>query len=578
MSDQRRATVIIGSTLVLSFLSLYFGFRGLASASMESLYRSCTWYFLLFAFLLWLQKLTTFVPPLQEQPAIWHWHRPAAAVAFVLMILAVLASPPDFRILADETNLLGMSQAFYEEHSCHNPTQSLNYYHGIKRTISSVVDMRPALYPFLTAAVHALTGYRPENAFVVNGLAGFLILLLVYLLVQQWFGRFWGICSMLLLAAFPLFVLYATSGGFETVNLLFALITIGLCWHFICRPQADRAEVLFLTLPLLAQTRYESALSVLCVVPLVLFYLPRPEYARLTWRTALVPVLFLPVAWLRVVTFTQRAFQVESVEQAFGLDHFWANLQNALPFFAGSERAYGMVPLLAVTALAGLIWLLVDKFRQSHEERNKSVFAVFTVLFFALHAAARFAYFWGDLRLQYTSRLGLIFLPLLVFLSIYLLYRLTGALQLNRNWVIPGAILLVIHGWPVAGQNLAVRDIFYYRELKTVREFLQQHYPNPKGYILVADLSNLYVPFNYSSVTPAWVAASSDEVARSLEKRTWQHLLVIQKINIATNTPAPGSEMPARFALKTLYESQLNSEKMLRISLHEPPEKTGLLR
>ncbi|PKL42592.1 MAG: hypothetical protein CVV41_13670 [Candidatus Riflebacteria bacterium HGW-Riflebacteria-1] len=578
MSDQRRTIVIIGSTLVLSFLALYFGFWGLERDSMETLYRSTTWYFLLFAVLFWLQKLAAFLPPLEEQCAIWRRHWPAAAAALVLMILTVLASPPDFRILADETNLLGMSQAFYEERSCHNPTQALNYYHGIKRTISSVVDMRPAFYPFLTAAVHALTGYRPENAFVVNAIAGFFILLLMYLLVQQWFGRFWGICSMLLLAAFPLFVLYATSGGFETVNLLFALITLYLAWSFVSKPQADRAELLFLTLPLLAQTRYESALSVLCAVPLVLFCLPRPEYARLTWRTVLVPVLFLPVAWLRVVTFSHRAFQVENVEQAFGLDHFWANLQNALPFFTGSEKAYGMITLLAVTTLAGLVWMLIDRLCQKSEARKESVFADFVMTFFALHAAARFAYFWGDLRLQYTSRLALIFLPLLVFFSVYLFYRLTTTFQLNRNWVVPGAMLLLIHSWPVAGQNLAVRDIFYYRELKTVREFLQQHYPNPKGYILAADLSNLYVPFNYSSVTPAWVAASSDEVARSLEKRTWQHLLVIQKINIANNMPAPGSEMPPRFALKTLYESQLNPEKMLRISLHEPPEKTGLLR
>ncbi len=571
MTDQRRAQIVIGSTLVLSLLALYFGFLGFERDRMESLYRSGTWYFLLVTLLLWLQKLATFIPPLEVARAAWRRHWPAAATALVLLLLAFFASPPDYRILADETNLLGMAQAFYEERSCHNPTQALNFYHGIKRTISSVVDMRPAFYPFLTAAAHALTGYRPENAFMVNAVAGFGILLLLYLLVQCWYGRFWGVVAMLLLSSFPLFVLYMTSAGFETVNLLFAIILVFTAWKFIEQPQAAGAELMFLTLPLLAQTRYESALAVFCVIPLVLICLPKEDYGRLTWRTVLIPILFLPVAWLRVVTFSQRAFQVENIAQAFGLNHLSANLYNALPFFAGSEKAYGMVPLLAGMAVAGLIWLLSDLFSARQIERRGLVFAGFVAMFFVLHAAARFAYFWGDLRLQYTSRLGIVFLPVLVGLAIYLLRQLARTVGLSRNWAPLLAILLMIHGWPVAGQNLGVRDIFYFREFKTVREFLQQHYPNPKGYILVSDISNLYIPFNYSSVSPSWVELNPDEVEQSLKKGTWQRLLVVQKINIATGQPVAGSEIPARFSLKPLYHSQLSPEKFIRISVYEPP-------
>jgi 4-amino-4-deoxy-L-arabinose transferase-like glycosyltransferase len=573
MTDQRRAILILVSTLVLSLLALYFGFLGFERDRMETLYRSGTWYFLLVALLLWLQKLTVFMPTLEDARAAGRRHWSAAATALILVLLALFASPPDYRILADETNLLGMAQALYEERSCHNPTQALNFYHGIRRTISSVVDMRPAFYPFLTATAHALTGYRPENAFLVNALAGFGILFLLYLLVQRWYGRFLGITAMLLLASFPLFVLYMTSAGFETVNLLFAMILIFAAWRFIGRPQAAAAELMFLTLPLLAQTRYESALAVLCVIPLVVLCLPRAEYARLTWRTVLIPLLFLPVAWLRVITYSQRAFQVESIDQAFGLNHLWMNLRHALPFFAGSEKAYGMVPLLAVTTVIGLVWMLSDLFCARRRERNYLIFGGFIAMFFALHATARFTYFWGDLRLQYTSRLGIIFLPVLVCLSIYLLQRLVQTVGLDRKWAPLLALLLMVNGWPVAGQNLAVRDIFYFREFKTVREFLQQYYPNPKGYILVSDISNLYIPFSYSAVNPSWVELNSDEVARSLEKGTWQRLLVVQKINIATDQPVSGSEMPARFALKRLCDSQLSPDKLIRISVYEPPKR-----
>ena len=571
MTGQRRALIVIGCTLVLSMLALYFGFFGLARDRMESLYRSGAWYFLLLSLLLWLQKLSGYLPGLEELGAAGKRHWPAAATALLLVLLALFASPPDYRILADETNLLGMAQALYEERSCHNPTQVLNFYHGIRRTISSSVDKRPALYPFLTAAVHALTGYRPENAFVVNAVAGFGVLFLLYLAVQGWYGRFWGIVSMLLLASFPLFVLYMTSAGFEVLNLLFAMILFYAAWKFIERPQAGGAEVMFLTLPLLAQTRYESALAVFCVVALVLACLPKVEYARLTWRTLLTPLLFLPVAWLRVFTHSQQALQVESMEQAFGLSHLWANMCHALPFFAGSEKAYAMIPLLAVTATAGLAWMLFDLFWAQRRERSSLVFAAFAGFFFLLHAVARFVYYWGNLRLQYISRLGVIFLPIIVFFSIYLLRKLVQTLGFSRNWAPLLAVLLMVYGWPVAGQNLAVRDIFYFREFKTVREFLQQHYPHLKGYILVSDLSNLYVPFGYSAVSPEWVSNNMDEVARSLDRGTWQRLLVVQKMNIASRQPVAGSEMPPRFALKPLYHSQLSPEKLIRISVYEPP-------
>lgn len=566
-----RKPLIIWLAVFATLLALYLGFVAFDKATMESYYRNSAFYFILAAFVLFVQHLIACRPDPSATKVWFRLHWQAILLALGLSALTLLASPPDFRILADETNLLGTSQAMYESHSCYLPTQAWNYHHGFRRTISSVVDMRPAFFPFLTSLAHSVLGYSHNNAFVVNAVAGFLCLFLVYSLAQQWFGRFWGSIAMLFLASYPLFALYMTSAGFETVNLLCALLLFWLVARFLADPEARRAEAVFLLLPLLAQTRYESVLAVFVVLPVVLWLLPGVQYEKLSFRSIVVPLLFIPVGWLRIITFSHKAFQVSSLEDAFGLELFFKNLRLAVPFFSGSERAYGMVPLLAFLAVAGMTWLIQDFFDKRTKPEKPAVWLfAFVCGFMILHAAARFFYFWGNMTLQYTSRLGIIFLPCLVFLAVYFLRRCFATLSLSRSWAFFLALGLLVHGLPVAGQNLAVREIFYFREFKSVREFLQHSYPHKNEYIIVSDLSNLYVPLEYSAISPDYLTGNLPELKRALAKRTWQFLLVIQKIDYKTGEPSPGSKLSDDISLQTLYETQLNVDQLLRISKFNP--------
>lgn len=582
MNIFNRGGIIVALSCLSASAALYFGFAGLDKASMEALYNDYTWYFLVFATGLWMQVFLSSLPDAGTVKAFARRHCLPAVAAIVVTLLAVMASPPDFRILADETNLLGMSMAMYDHHACYNPTQVLNYYHGMQRIVSRVTDMRPAFFPFVVSLLHAVTGYNENNVFAANAIAGCLSLFLLYYLVQIWFGRFWGTVALLLLGSYPLFVLYMTSAGFEVFNLLVALLLFSLAEKFLRRPVAENAENLLLLLPLLAQTRYESVLAVFCAVPLVLYRLPRPEYDRLTPRLVVWPLLFLPSAWLRVVTFNQQAFQVSDLQQAFGFDLLFKNLQKALPFFAGSQKAFGMVPVITFLAVAGAVWIIMDLLASSKEAKasdsmpvswqfsREAVMGLFVCAFFLLHAIARFAYFWGDLTLQYTSRLGVIFLPALVFLAVSLLRRLTASFALDRNWALVGAVLVMLHGWPVAGQNLAVRDILFYREFKSVREYLQAHHPARKDYIVVSELSNAYTPLRYSSVTVAHLNENHVRIMQDLKNRTWQYLLIIQKVDTATGLPLADSRVEGSMNLETLYESQLSAERIVRISRFKP--------
>ncbi|HNX76747.1 MAG TPA: hypothetical protein PLM07_01415 [Candidatus Rifleibacterium sp.] len=577
---KKSGKLIIGLTCLAAANAIYYGFFGLERQRMETLYNDYTWYFIAVALFLWVQQLIRQLPALEEFKEGFRRHAFPLLAALGITLAGLFAAPPDFRILADETNLLGMSMAMYDEHACYNPTQAVSYYHGMNRVISKVTDMRPGFFPFAVSALHSATGYRSANAFAVNAMAGFACLFLLYYLVQMPFGRFWGVVAMLLMAAFPLFLLYMTSAGFEVFNLAWALVFLLLLERFIRRPVAENAELMLLLLPLLAQTRYESALAVFCAVPVVFWRLAGPEYDRFSMRLVVWPLLFVPVAWLRVITFSQQAFQVSNIEQAFGFDLFIKNIGQALPFFTGSKAAFGMVPLVAFSAIAGFATLLFDwQDRQRHVPAETQSLRVFyedraillaVALFFALHAGARFAYFWGDMTLQYTSRLGIIFLPVLAFLAVYMLRRLTSLLGTGRSWAAIGAVLLLLHGWPVAGQNLAVRDIIFYREFKTVREFLQREFPYKKDYIVVSEQSNALVPLRYNSFTVAHLNANLDSVRRDLQNRTWRFLLIVQKIETDSGQAVENSAVSTDLHLETLYESQLSVNRILRISRHKP--------
>jgi hypothetical protein len=565
--QNKKISIILILTLISIAAAIYLGFFAFTKPAMEDWYQKLTFYFILAAFGLWLQRLIPEKIELSVIIAGCKKHLAGIIVAASIVTFGFMSSTPEYRILADETNLLGMAAAMYDEHKTYNPTEVMYYHHGKRREISRVTDMRPAFFPFLVYLAHTVLGYSPQNGFVINAIAAFALLFLFYYLLQRYLNCFWAVIGQLCIGAFPLFILYMTSSGFEIVNLLYALLLFLFIDDYLKNKNAQTAEIVFLTLPLLAQTRYESALSVFIVIPLVLWYLPKKEYWRLTMRTVLVPFLFVPVAWLRIITFNSGAFQVASVEKAFGFDHFVTNIKKAVPFFLGNSNAYGMLPLIGTFACIGFCWVVWDLF-DTDKELNENIYPLgFTIFcFFLVHACARFFYYWGNMTLQYTSRLGIIFLPLLAMLSVYLFRKLTDIKLISKSFVTVGVTLIALHSWPVAGNNLAVRDILFFREFKFVREFLEKNSPDKSRYVLVSDLSNFYTPFRYSAINCHYLNSNRKDLESQLLQKRYQKILVVQKLNAKTDMPLPGSILKGDLNLNPVFETQLTPGKTLRIS------------
>ena len=266
---------------------------GAARLPLEALYVDGVFWFLLASFAL---LGTTAVAPLRAASRAELLRLSvvvAAAGAVTAISFAVVV--PRYRILADETNLVSTSLSLFVDRSLHNITAVLHTADGQLQILTQGVATRPALFPFLLAILHLVFGYHAWFAFAVNFALEAATLTLLVLLGRELAGIGYGILAALLLAAFPLYALVATSAGFDAAQ-LFGLVALLLCAvRFVRRPTGLGIERMLILTAIASQCRYESPLLVL---PLGVLAASR---ARLLWREGhfslrlvVAPLLFLP--------------------------------------------------------------------------------------------------------------------------------------------------------------------------------------------------------------------------------------------------------------------------------------------
>jgi len=546
-------------------IAILLGFIALPQKTMTDWFHRSGFYFIFFTVIIWVLSFRVEIADFKNLWANRRKHFFALCLALALTISAFLCSTPRFRILADETNLLGISWSMYEKHSFYNPTQVFYYFDGMCDVISYEWDKRPNLYPFLIYTAHVFFGYSGNNGFVINAIAGFLTFFIFYLLLQRWFSRFWGVVGMLLLAGYPLVILYMTSSGFEIVNLLFALITFLILDFFLLEPKATHLELLLLTLVLVAQVRYESVLFTISIFPVLFYCLPAGEYRNLTYRLVLTPILYLPVAWQRLTTYNAGVFQMDSADKVFSFGWLMPNLTHAYNFFMCSNPNYGTVPITFILSAIGFLAIVGWSLKRINTfSRHRLGHAFAAIVAVILHSAVMFLYYWGNLTLQYASRLGIIFLPFMIFCAVWLLYFFFAQISAARKYIVVLCLAIPVYYWPTAGMNCAVRDIYYYREFRFVKEFLDNKYPC-RDVLLISDLSNLYTAHRYSALSFSQANANRSDTMAKLTRHLVQEILMIQRIKFADSKPTP-STTANTYLLEKLYEFQLNAEEFVRVS------------
>ena len=570
--------------IIFGIIAVFLGFFCFNTQSMIGYYKSSIYWFMTLNCALWIAAIIESYSKEENRTVLlqrfysfckYHWF--AFFLSLILMMLSVMAFKPDFRILADETNLLSVSQSFFNNKDCLLDCSSFTYKSETKDIIIGRLDKRPAFFPYLLSLIHSVLGYRPSNAFILNFITGLLSLFLIYYLIQLFWGRFWGINALICLAAYPLFIVYTNSGGFDVFNMMCSLVFFVCLYNYIKTPNALQAEVLLLWIPLLSQSRYESVLSIVIALPVVFYFLPKQEYSALSYKFVLIPFLFVPPAWLRIITTDPSNWQVKGGESVFSLEWFGQNLYKAVMFFTLGEEEFGVIPLISFLALIGFVVFISEVYFKKESEFIKRIkclsvqgFRIFwgtIFVFFIFHAVAKLSYKLSDFTDLFASRHAIIFLPLFVFMAIVFCVQLSLLYSFKRVLYLIVSSFLILFYWPQGSKNLCgIINNELYQEFKFSREFLTANFPDKGDFIILSREAYLYTPLEYNSVYISVYNDLDSFINSYYNNKFCSHFLLFQTLNSQTKLPYKGYETPNGLETEIIFETHLQKDFIYRIS------------
>lgn len=459
------------------------------------------------------------------------WQRVGRVALFATLLTALIWSSVgiEFRVLADETNLLATSRTLFTDLALKNVTETLHYYDS-ESVIHADTAHRPGLFATVTALLHFISGFHWLNAFITNLLVSIVTLSAVVLFFQRTLSLRFGVVAALLLASFPIYQLNITSAGYDALNMLMVMLFYMQLWRFMHRPSGGEMELLLLLALLASYARYESAAVVLVALVAILLHWRQLLQWRYSLLLPLIPLLYLPVVWQKIVS-SNFANAGDDPTQAFNLGGIGENWLNMWRYFSDWSGA-GLPTHLWIVALAliGGVIFLGWGWRQRSQRRGLLAFGLL-LLAQSLISIAHFAYYFGDYQLAWINRLAQIQLLWLVPLATTPLIWLSRSWQgWRQGWLVLGLLFIYLTGNVVARENKVGKSLTLFREYKQVRHYLQQHYPL-QGTVVINERSGLYTALGYSAIKPHTLMQRQAILVSNLERGLFQQLLFVSKFD-----------------------------------------------
>jgi hypothetical protein len=179
-------------------------------------------------------------------------------LTLLFTIFCFIGCEVSFKVNSDETNLLGISHSMFFSKTVYNETMG-KFYYGNFNVINAEIPKRPLFFPFITSVVHHFIGYSKYSPFIVNFFAIWgSLFLLVKGFVKFNFKEMIALCFLIF--SWPIFAIYGTSAGFDTLSVFFFLLSIKLTYEYYQKGEAKVWNFLIPTLLIFSYIRYESIL------------------------------------------------------------------------------------------------------------------------------------------------------------------------------------------------------------------------------------------------------------------------------------------------------------------------------
>ncbi len=495
-------------------------------------------------------------------------HLIAMAAALILTALVFLAIPIEFRVLADETNLLNASQAFYEHREATHPIEAFYYYNQL-HYVSTDVPHRPLLWPFLASLLHTFSGYTPVNGFVLNFLVCFASLAMLINLGTRMGDTKLGMMAAVVLVSYPLYAINVTSSGYDPLNLMLILFLYAAIHTFLKDENAHSLEILAVTLALAAQGRYETAVLGLPVLVIVLFHFKKIKWEELSPFSFLIPILFLPTVWQRILSPDVRNAG-DKAAVSFSFKFLVKHLKNAAEFIVmPGEPRYPNSQIILLLAAVGLILALWCLFKKCDKQQRKmalifgSVIAIGQALIVVIHLS----YYLSDLRQPFISRLLVAQLGIMAMLAAFAL-RTFMTNRTGKTVAIFALFFLPLYHWPIAAFDANTKSLVMFREYHFARAFLKKQ--TAQNILVVSDRPSLFVGLGYGGINFDYANDNVDDLKRNISYSLFEDIFVIRHINM--DTLKADEKFSDKFNLEKVAAIQVDAEQMVQIDriLEEP--------
>ncbi len=501
-----------------------------------------------------------------------HWK---GGVFVVLVASAIhLSVPPEFRVLADEANLLGISRSMTFDRRVDKAAEAV-WSDGKFQPVRWLVDKRPLLFPFCAHLLHTATGFRPQNVFVLNFLVLTALLGLVWLVTCRCWGGLWAVAAVLLVGSENLLSQSAGSGGFELLNTFFMFASACALWWYLKQPCAERFLLLWAHLQMFMHCRYEStALVAATLVLLMAFRTFKVEHLGQGRRTLFyvsAPPLMLPLFWAHFATSNPWELNKGEAVSIFSLGDAATHTSEFFKTFFSFNLLYPHTSVVNMLGLAGLSILAVRFafFRHVSGSALRTALWIMGSNMVILWIIIT-SYFQGSvLNVEGTgaeptqTRFYLPFVLLLPWGCLWLLRSLPW-LRVRPVQVLPAVLAAVAVYHPVSMESRLSRQLTLPREYRMVTAYFDA-LPT-RNFIVIYHRSGMLTARTMASISFNRANKNPTRWLELKRKRRFETLYVVQRIAHKDLQPMEGMTLDPALELKMVKEYRATSKYLIRIS------------
>jgi hypothetical protein len=557
----KKLTVILTLLPIIVFLGLFlYSFK--SRETMVWLFARTSYYFLFAMGMIWLIQLGRYITAFEFSPAdLLRTHWPGILLALVVTAIVFATVPVQFKILGDETNLLSVSQDMYYHKGAYIISMA-DFYNGSPHVLDVSIPNRPLLFPFAINLIHAMLGYRPENAFILNFILMFILMAGVYIATRKAIDAPTAVAAIFLVLSYPIISISATSGGYDLFStLLFALI-LTVFYRFLKSPDASGLAFLWLSLLMFSNIRYESCVFFLIIFVAALRFSKLSYFKEVAYVYALTPLLSLPFIWQRYLS--QGTYENPSHIPLFAVQSFIKHgkifLQNFLNLNLDLPYA-GLLNLAAILIIGYAIKQIVT--RKIKLTSVQKYFAILLMVCVAVFMVIVLSHHFGRYDRPTQARLFMYFSFFCALSPIFLKAIHPEWISGKKLMIASVAVFLFYH--PIAGNHAFINKMVITRIHQHAQKYLKNL--NDPDVLVITAYAAQYTALNFSAVTVQYANLHRQKLFANIKAHRYSKVLVFQEIDAATNRPKwDNQRLDPRYKIKVVKNIQILNDRFLRIS------------